>query len=357
MSSVTHATRTVSIVVRGNREGGATVRLGADGSDLKHEHVRRAQRRRIIVSAGQVACEQGAAGVTVAQIVLRAGVSRRTFYELFACCEECLLAVLQDALSRVRERTFASWASQEDDWRGRARSSLAGLLGLFDEDHVLAQLLIVESLSAGSHVLAVRARVLEEVIDALEQQVCRPEAKGKLAGTEVSSTFTRLSLEGAIGGMLAVLHARISLRTSGNLLELIGPLMGMLVLPVYGPAAARREAARPVFPLAAKYETNRRSRSLLHSDPFKDAGMRLTYRTIRVLWAIGDHPGSSNRQVATLAEVADQGQVSKLLSRLEYRGIIANSRVEAGPGRPNAWTLTLAGRQLISRIESHPLRG
>ncbi len=56
------------------------------------------------------------------------------------------------------------------------------------------------------------------------------------------------------------------------------------------------------------------------ADPFKEAGMRLTYRTVRVLSAIdvlgGRDVNPSNRQVGETAGIADQGQISKLLGRL-----------------------------------------
>ena len=39
--------------------------------------------------------------VTVAQVVERAGVSRRTFYEVFEDREDCLLAALEEGIARV----------------------------------------------------------------------------------------------------------------------------------------------------------------------------------------------------------------------------------------------------------------
>jgi hypothetical protein len=43
------------------------------------------------------------------------------------------------------------------------------------------------------------------------------------------------------------------------------------------------------------------------------------------------------------AEVTDQGQMSKLLSRLERLGLIENAGVTAARGEPNAWMLTQRG--------------
>jgi hypothetical protein len=41
-----------------------------------------------------------------------------------------------------------------------------------------------------------------------------------------------------------------------------------------------------------------------------------------VLIAIGSHAGASNRQVGEAAGIADQGQISKLLARLDGLGLI-----------------------------------
>ena len=48
--------------------------------------------------------------------------------------------------------------------------------------------------------------------------------------------------------------------------------------------------------------------------------MRLTYRTVRVLMATAEHPGASNRLIADTPEITDQGQISKLLGRLQRAG-------------------------------------
>ena len=78
--------------------------------------------------------------------------------------------------------------------------------------------------------------------------------------------------------------------------------------------------------------------------------MRLTHRTACVLSAIAGHPGASNREVANLAGVVDQGQISKLLSRLERLELIVNVGQGGFRGAPNAWTLTPRGEQVEHRV-------
>jgi DNA-binding MarR family transcriptional regulator len=72
---------------------------------------------------------------------------------------------------------------------------------------------------------------------------------------------------------------------------------------------------------------------------------RLTYRTARVLSAIAGNPGAANRKIAAVAEVSDEGQVSKLLRRLQREGLAHNSAPYRA-GYANAWQLTPKGVEL-----------
>jgi DNA-binding MarR family transcriptional regulator len=82
----------------------------------------------------------------------------------------------------------------------------------------------------------------------------------------------------------------------------------------------------------------------------RELGMRLTYRTVRVLLAIAEYPGASNRQVADASGVVDQGQISKLLVRLEHLGLIHNGRSDSARGEPNVWSLTARGGEIERAI-------
>lgn len=81
--------------------------------------------------------------------------------------------------------------------------------------------------------------------------------------------------------------------------------------------------------------------------------MRLTYRTVRVLTAIGESPGASNRLIADTAEIGDQGQISKLLARLQRVGMVTNTEATPGKGALNSWTLTTRGAQVVETIRAH----
>jgi len=307
----------------------------------------------MIGAMAEVSAERGAANVTVAHVVERAGVSRRTFYELFTDREDCFLAAFEEGLARIAARVVPAY-EQPGKWPERIRASLVELLSFLDDDPGTGRLVIVETLGAGHRALERRGRVLAQVIAAVDEG--RSEAKKDGAPPP-------LTAEGVVGGVLSVLYTRLAntaplpaargSRAGGSdgdsLLRLTGPLMSMIVLPYLGAAAARREVSRPL----PKAQPRPHASS---ANPLLELEMRLTYRTIRVLMAIAAHPGSSNRRVAQDAEVTDQGQMSKLLARLLRLGLIVNTGAGATRGEPNAWTLTERGWQIQGAIAAQGSR-
>jgi chromosome segregation and condensation protein ScpB len=117
----------------------------------------------------------------------------------------------------------------------------------------------------------------------------------------------------------------------------------MIVLPYLGRAEGAKELARAT-PRASR--TPRKPAR----DPLEGLDMRLTYRTLKVLATIASDPGASNRQVAEAAGVHDQGQISKLLARLEHLGLIHNTGQGHTKGEPNAWNLTPKGEHVEEAI-------
>ena len=74
---------------------------------------------------------------------------------------------------------------------------------------------------------------------------------------------------------------------------------------------------------------------------------RPTLRTHKVLAAVAERPGANNRQVGVTAGVSDQGQMSRLLARLEGLGLLRNTGGQT-LGAPYAWHLTPRGEEVLS---------
>jgi AcrR family transcriptional regulator len=293
-----------------------------------------------------VASELGAGNATVARVVARSGVSRRTFYELFVDREGCFLAAFDRSVERIAAVVLPAYR-QPSEWRKRVRAGLTALLQFLDREPAVARLVIVEALGAGPKALEHRRRGIAQIITVIDREgreATRGEGPPPLTG------------EGVVGGALSLIHTRLAHPSgatdterlladgeSDSLLLLLNPLVSMALAPYLGPAAARRELAQPP-PLASD------SKVRAGADPLRDLEMRLTYRTVRVLLAIGDLQGSgshpSNRQVGDAAGISDQGQVSKLLARLQQLGLVERASEPQVKGEPNAWRLTTRGSEV-----------
>jgi AcrR family transcriptional regulator len=286
------------------------------------------QRRRILAATADVVAERGLPQVTVAHIVARANISRRTFYDLFSDREDCFLAAFDDAIAQLAPVVSAAWAS-ERSWRARTRAGLAAILELLGDEPGLRSLLIVDALGAGSEALEHRTKVLAQLIAAVDA------GRGE---RQPGPELPPLTAEGTVGAVLSIVHSRLLERDPEPPIALLNPLMSMIVLPYLGAAAARRELTRPMPPA-------RRRELAPHRDLLDGLDMRLTYRTVRVLAAIAARPGASNREVAAEAGISDQGQISKLLHRLSTLGLIHNTAPDA-KGLANAWALTSHGAEI-----------
>lgn len=201
------------------------------------------QRARILGAIVEVAAERGAANVTVAHIVARAGISRRTFYEQFEDREACLLAALEEAIDLASAAVLPAYESQSK-WRERIRAGLVALLAFLDEEPGLGRLCIVEALGAGDRALERRAQCVAALIEAVDgARKELPEAKQP----------PPLTGEGVVGAVFAIVHARILARDAAGangaksppLSALLGELMGVIVLPYLGAAAAQKELHKP----------------------------------------------------------------------------------------------------------------
>jgi AcrR family transcriptional regulator len=313
------------------------------------------QRRRLLRAMDEVLAEGGIEGATVGRISKRAGVSRRTFYEVFEDREECFLAALDETVERIGAEVVPAYA-REAKWSVRIRAALTVLLEHFDAHPGTARVCVVETLRGGPEVLERRRRVLAAVSAAVDE--------GRGEAREGSEPLP-LTAEGVVGGALAVIHARllacprtgetsrIRIDESGSatgepgrrpLGELVNPLTAMIVHPYIGPAAARRELDRPAPKAPVATVANGAQ------DPFKGLSIRFTYRTARVLATIAEDSGASNRVIADSAGINDEGQTSRLLRRLQGAGLIENLGEGHTRGEPNAWWLTERGEAIHATL-------
>ncbi len=327
----------------GVRRSGAAVVEPARGTSVPREQLVEIQRSRLLAAAVVAVDELGYADTTVSDITGRARVSRRTFYELFSNREECLAAVLEDVVALIEGEVEAA-GLEGLGWRERVRGGLWVILSFLDREPALARVCVVQALRGGPRLLARR----EEVLAGLAGLVDEGRVESARGGG-----CSALTAEGVVGAAFAIVYARLLRGERKPLTGLLGELVGMIVLPYMGVAAARREQVRSMPAALLRAPTGPIAPGLAVGDPLQGVSMRLTYRTARVLEGVGDRPGASNREVAERAGIHDPGQVSKLLARLERLGLLTNTSEGHAKGEPNAWGLTPKGRRVAQSIRIH----
>ena len=305
-----------------------SLRPGPGG--LPRGQVTEIQRGRMLAAAVDAVDEVGYAGMTVAQVISRARVSRKTFYDVFSDREDCFLAAFDQALEQGGAVVGEAYAD-ETSWTDGVRAALARLLAAMDEEPAVTRLVVVEALGAGERVLERR----RETLDGLAAAVDRGrDAPGALNPPQVTA-------EGVVGAVFAVLYSRVLEGGAEPLAGLLGQLMSMVVLPYLGADAAAGELKHPAPEAPRQRGKRRRAR---RGDPLEGLKMRLTYRTVRVLMVIAEEPGASNREIAERSGIADQGQISKLLGRLARLELVENVGDGQEKGAANAWHLTPRGQ-------------
>jgi AcrR family transcriptional regulator len=325
-------------VERRSRHGRTRLRVAVGTPRVQVEEI---QRSRLLAAAAAVIDEVGYEQTSVQGIATRARVSRRTFYELFGNREACLVALLEEATGRV-ERELETAGLEGMGWRERVRGGLWAILSFLDGEPVLARICVVQALHGGPVVMECRERILARLAAVLDE--------GRREGS-LGAECTLVTAEGLVGGAFGVIYARLRSSDRRPLTGLLDELMGMIALQYLGARAARREQGRPApVPSQVPRASSSVNGAQLEHDPLGELPMRLTYRTARVLQCIAERPLASNRTVAHSAGVADPGQISKLLRRLERLGLAENTGGGHQSGEPNAWKLTPLGGQIAQRL-------
>ncbi len=264
-------------------------------------------------------------------MVTRCGIRQSEFTELFTTEQDCILAAFEIGLERISTTVDEAAGREPGSWLDRLRAGVVGFLGFLDDEPAWGRLLICEPPFAdGALALRCSARVLGVLTSLLDDGT--PQAIGEFMPEP------QLTSELAVGGAVSVIRTRMQNNQAGRLVELAPQLMSFIVRPYLGQAAASGELA------------GRREPAGPSSSETVELPLRLPHRTTLVLRAIAHSPRSSNRRVAELAGLSDEGQTSKLLGRLRDRGLIENVGLGHAWGEPNEWLLTAYGLHVVARI-------
>jgi AcrR family transcriptional regulator/DNA-binding MarR family transcriptional regulator len=223
----------------GAPSGSGGLRSGAGVSEVL--------RARILSVAVALVGEVGYARMTVERVARLSGSSQETFHKYFEDLDDCLLAAFENAIGRIAA-VVAPVYEREDEWPAKVRAALTALLAMIEDEPAMSTFVFVGALGAGPKVLACRMEALERLKVAFEHGIDEAgrvdgngiDGMGRVDVSEIGES-SPLSAEGAVNGVLGILHTRLlegSPLARRPLSELAGPLTAMVVLPYVGQVAA-----------------------------------------------------------------------------------------------------------------------
>jgi AcrR family transcriptional regulator len=221
-------------VASSRRAAKRTERLPRGRHSLSREAVAESQRGRILQAMIEVVAERGYPETRVVDVIGLAGVSRKTFYELFDSKEDCFLAAYDVLLGNLFNDTAEGFDSRPGaPWTERVATGLAALLEHLAKHPDEARFAIVEVLAAGPKALARRDTALRQFTGFLDSG--RAETAVELPG------ITSLSLAGGVNELLC---SEILDGAASRLPSRLPDLMFWITLPFLGSEGAEAERKR-----------------------------------------------------------------------------------------------------------------
>jgi AcrR family transcriptional regulator len=224
--------------------------------NLPREYVAESQRSRILRGAIEAVAELGYQDARVTDIVARAGVSRKTFYNFFDEKESCVLAAYDIEVARLTDAASqAFYGSGQREWPVQLRDGLRALLRHMAEDPAAARVCIVDVAAVGPAARGKRDTALRNFTYFID-------AGRGLAQHEVPG---RTAL-GVIGGIVELIAAEIVYGSTAQLEHQLAPdAVYLATLPFLGPAGATEQRDVTRRELAA--DTTRRTQLPDPADP------------------------------------------------------------------------------------------
>ena len=188
------------------------------------------QRERILQSLAHVCAARGYRAASVEDIIAHAGVSRRTFYDLFADKQQCFLLAYEVFMDHVFAAVDQAYWAGERRWPARIASALTAALEQFAAEPVFAQLVMVEVLAAGRPALERRDAELKRF------EVFFGPGRAVLP---VSLAHQQLVARAVVGGLSETIYARVRQGQAERLPELAADVVYCALVPYLGHAQAR----------------------------------------------------------------------------------------------------------------------
>ena len=203
---------------------------------LSREAVEHSQRERALKAMVEAVAERGYAETRVVDVIERAGLSRKTFYELFGDKENCFLAAYDEVSARLYAVTDEAFENAVGEpWPDRIRAGVTALVEELAADQAAARFAVIEVLAAGPRALARRDAAIRQFTGFIDAG--RSESSLELPG---------LTSTAIVGGIYELLYTEILHGATSQLQARVPEIVYWITQPFLGPkrAAEERERAR-----------------------------------------------------------------------------------------------------------------
>jgi AcrR family transcriptional regulator len=188
------------------------------------------QRERMLLAVAEAVAEQGYVTTTVADIIARARLSRRTFYEHFADKEECFLAAYDTVVEQLLAAVGQAY-EQAEGWTQKVHDGLETFLAYLAAEPAFARMCIVEVVAAGNEARGRRDAAMRVFVEFLEPG--REEAPRGLA-------VPALAADVVVGGIYEIIYSRLQRDAADELLGMLPELLYCALVPYIGHRAAEK---------------------------------------------------------------------------------------------------------------------
>jgi AcrR family transcriptional regulator len=190
---------------------------------LTRETVLASQRGRLLDAMAQAVAEHGYGSTTIAHVVSRAGVSRKTFYDHFSDKNDCFLAMYDTGIGFLLQRVSDTIEGQEDP-HSRLVVGLQAVLSILSAEPAFCRAIIVEVHAAGPEALARRRAVVSVFAD----RYLDANRQARKNGSKIAELSVDKALA-VVGGMLDLISTRVEADRTETLPELADELTSFAV--------------------------------------------------------------------------------------------------------------------------------
>jgi AcrR family transcriptional regulator len=199
--------------------------LPAGRHGLSRQFVVSNQRERILAAVADVCSSAGYVAMSVEDIVVTSGVSRRTFYDNFRGKEDVYLAAYDEVTKQLLAKVYAAY-EHADGLVAKVRDSLSAFLTFVADEPAFADMCIVEVMAAGANAIERRNRTMAAFAELIGQAAAAELPKSKLPPA--------LTAETLVGGIYEVVYSRVLQGRGEELPTLLPDLLFSVLLPYVG---------------------------------------------------------------------------------------------------------------------------